>query len=67
MNSPGKNNGVCSHYLLQGIFLTQGSKQVSSIAGRFFTTREVPPILFIHAQIYCIGRDVWNTIPEDLI
>ena len=23
-NSPGKNTGVCSHSLLQGIFLTQG-------------------------------------------
>ena len=25
-NSPGKNTGVDSHLLLQGIFLTQGSK-----------------------------------------
>ena len=25
-NSPGKNTGVDSHSLLQGIFLTQGSK-----------------------------------------
>ena len=24
-NSPGKNSGVCCHFLLQGIFLTQGS------------------------------------------
>ena len=24
-NSPGKNTGVCSHSLLQGIFQTQGS------------------------------------------
>ena len=24
-NSPGKNTGMGSHYLLQGIFLTQGS------------------------------------------
>ena len=24
-NSPGKNAGVCSRFLLQGIFLTQGS------------------------------------------
>ena len=32
-NSPGKNTGVGSHALLQGIFLTQ----VSCFAGRFFT------------------------------
>ena len=32
--SPGKNAGVGSHFLLQGIFLTQ----VSCIAGRFFTS-----------------------------
>ena len=24
---PGKNSGVCCHFLLQGIFLTQGSNQ----------------------------------------
>ena len=36
-NSPGKNTTVCRHSLLQGIFLTQRSTQVSCIAGRFFT------------------------------
>ena len=36
-NSPGKNTGAGSHSLLQGIFPTQGSNQVSCIAGRFFT------------------------------
>ena len=42
-NSPGQNTGVGSLPLLQGIFPTQGSNQVSCIAGRFFTnwaTRE---------------------------
>ena len=34
-DSPGKNTGVGCHFLLQGIFLTQG------LAGRFFTTE--PP------------------------
>ena len=34
---PGKNTGVGSHALLQGIFLTQDQTQVSCIAGRFFT------------------------------
>ena len=34
---PGKNTGVGCHFLLQGIFPTQGSNQVSCIAGRCFT------------------------------
>ena len=33
----GKNTGVDSQSLLQGIFLTQGLNPVSHIAGRFFT------------------------------
>ena len=37
-NSPGQNTGVGSLSLLQGIFPTQGSNQVSHIAGRFFTS-----------------------------
>ena len=44
-DSPGKNTEVGCHALLQGIFPTQGSTQVSRIIGRFFTvwaTREVP-------------------------
>src|SRR5574337_609686 len=35
--SPGKNTGVGCHVLLQGIIPTQGSNQVSHIAGGFFT------------------------------
>ena len=40
-DSPGKNTGVGSHFLLQGIFLTQGSNPLASpaLAGRFLTTR----------------------------
>jgi len=41
-DSPGKNTGVGCHALLQGIFLTQGSKPClvsPALAGRFFTTR----------------------------
>ena len=35
--SPGKSTGVGCHFLLQGIFLTQGSNhKFSCIAGRFF-------------------------------
>ena len=37
-NSPGHNTGVSSLSFLQGIFPTQGSTQVSHVAGRFFTS-----------------------------
>ena len=45
-DSPGKNTGVGSHFLLQEIFLTQGLKPspvspASPTAGRFFTAE--PP------------------------
>ena len=48
-DSPGKNTGVGCHFLLQGIFPTQGSNlslQASpDLAGRFFITvpHEKPP------------------------
>ena len=48
-NSPGKNTGVCCHFLLQGIFLTQGSNLSSCTVGRSFTIwamREVPLKLY---------------------
>ena len=35
-DSPGKNTGVGSHFLLQGIFLTQGLNPGLCTAGRFF-------------------------------
>ena len=38
---PGKNTRVGCHFLLQGIFPTQGLNQHSRIAGGFFTTE--PP------------------------
>ena len=34
---PGKNTGVGRHFLLQGIFSTQGSLPSPVLAGRFFT------------------------------
>ena len=37
LDSPGKNTGVGSHSLLQGIFPTQEWNLVSCIAGGFFT------------------------------
>ena len=54
-NFPGKNTGVASHSLLQGIFPTQ----VSCIAGRFFTVwmaREAP-VLYINTSF--IPRVSW--------
>ena len=41
-HSPDKNTGVGCHFLLQGIFLTQGSNLcLPALAGKFFTTE--PP------------------------
>ena len=36
-NSPGQNTGMGSLSLVQKIFLTQESNQVSCTAGRFYT------------------------------
>ena len=48
-DSPGKNIGVGCHFLLQGIFPTQGfgamSPESPALAGGFFTIK--PPILLI--------------------
>ena len=38
-----KLNGMDSHSLLEGIFPTQGSTQVSDIVGRFFTEHPGKP------------------------
>ena len=44
-DSPGKNTGVDSHALLQGIFPTQGSNlcllRLPTLAGQFFTTSTI--------------------------
>ena len=52
-DSPGKNTGVGRHFLLQGIFLTQGlnphlSLMSPALAGGFFTTRS-PHISVSHS------------------
>ena len=47
-DSPGKNTGVGCHFLLQGIFPTQGWNPCPSLADGFFTTSatwEAPVIL----------------------
>ena len=46
---PGKSTGVGCHFLLQGSFPTQGSTQISCIAGRhstFWATGEAPLFIF---------------------
>ena len=53
-NSPGQNTGVGSHFLLQGIFPTQGWNPGLLIAGRFFTswaTREATVELYSSFQV----------------
>ena len=40
-HSPGKNTGVGCHFLLRGIFLTQGSLASLALVGGFFTAE--PP------------------------
>ena len=55
-DSPGKNTGVGSHSLLQGIFLTRDWTYVSCIAGRFFTiwiTRETSNTIYF-AYLRCL-------------
>ena len=47
-NFPGKITGVGCHFLLQGIFLTQGSNMclhISCIAGGFFTTEPLGKLI----------------------
>ena len=52
-NFPGRNTGLGCHFLLQGIFLTQGVNphllQVSCIAGKFFTANPLglPCVLYL--------------------
>ena len=46
-DSPGKNNGVDCHFLLHGIFPTQGSNQVSHISGRCFNLWATREALYI--------------------
>ena len=44
MESPGKNTGVGGHFLLQGIFPTQGQNRVSRVprvAGRCLTAEQL--------------------------
>ena len=54
---PGKNTRVGCHFLLQGIFPTQGLNLVSCIAGRFFYCWEAHLTLFTY-----LGFPGWSAI-----
>ena len=68
-DSPGTNNGVDCHFLLQRIFLTQGLNWVSCITGKFFIVcppgkpkrflRPLSSLLFFEAQedraVFCVN------------
>ena len=69
--SPGKNTGVVSHSLLQGIFPTQGLNLISCIAGRFFiiwASREALPFLlkkFLACRTACRILVPWSEIEPE--
>ena len=44
---PGKNIGVDCHFLLQGIFLTQGSNLLAPAVARFSTAQPVVSVPFL--------------------
>ena len=53
---PGKSTGVGCHFLLQGIFLTQGSNahlMSPALVGGFFTTRAIWELSKKECSNYC--------------
>ena len=56
---PGKNTRVGCHFLLQGIFPTQGSNQLY-IAGRFFTLRATRESHHNRGIMTCKWYNVFN-------
>ena len=63
-DSPGKNTGVGSHSLFQGIFPIQGLSQVSRTAGGFFAVwaaREALTLIVLCNTCYgvCVLSRVW--------
>ena len=58
-----KNTGVDCHFLLQGIFLTQGWSCISCLASRFFTTEPpgkpstLVPVLITCSMELCLDRN----------
>ena len=64
-NSPGKNTGVGSNSLLQGIFLTQGSNPVFCMAGRFLTFWATSLCKACLSIVYSAQKDVSKSLEED--
>ena len=52
-NSPGKNNGVSCHSLLQEISQTQGSNSGICTAGRFFTICAIKKVHIPWLPLFC--------------
>ena len=50
-NSPGKNTGVCCHFLLQGIYLTQGSNTALERLFTIWANREILYVSYISIKI----------------
>ena len=58
-NSPGKNTGVGSHCLLQGIFLTQDQIQIC-IASEFLTIWVTREAQFSHMWVFFVLLNIWS-------
>ena len=63
----GKNTGLCSYFLLQGIFLTQGSnpglplcRQYPSLQVDSFLT-DLPVYVYIYIYIYIYINNITDT------
>ena len=60
MNSPGKNTGMGSHFLIQGIFPTQGSNLgLSCIAGRFLTVWAIREAIYKRKNEILLFATTW--------
>ena len=62
---PGKNPGVGCHFLLQGIFPTQGSNPSPALAGGFFTAEPPGKPLDLNklTSEQQAGQDAWKLVP----
>ena len=67
---PGKNTGVGGHFLLQGIFLTQGlnprllSWQADSLSLSHLGSPFIEYLLVIEVDIYIISKETVQELPK---
>ena len=61
----GKNTGVGCHFLLQGIFPTQGSNPSPALAGGFFTAKPPGKPIDLNklASKQQAGQNAWELVP----